>query len=415
MTSMGYKRDTLRGLSWMSGFRVMTRILVFAKTAVLARVLTPAQFGIFGIASLVLALLEIITETGINVFLIQSGKKIDTYINTAWVVSIARGIIISLLLIACSPLIAGFFNTPEALPILLFISIVPIIRGFINPASIVYQKELLFRQEFWFRSATFLLDAIVSIILALMTQSVYSLVWGLIAGTVLEVILSFVLIKQRPQFHFRNDYFKEIFHSGKWVTMYGVLHYLTSNGDNIIVGRLMGSSALGLYQMAYKISILPISEVSDVVAKVVFPVFSKISHDRERLRKAYIKASFLTFSVALCLGLVIFLFSREIILILLGENWLAAAPVLQILSICGVIRTITGPGSALFLAVQKQNYVTYMNLVKFAGLAVTIYPLVTLYGLVGASYSALFSVLIELPVFLYFTYKIFAKKESNAL
>lgn len=403
---MGYTRDALKGVSWISGFRILTRGMTFAKTIVLARVLTPAQFGVFGIASLILALLEMLTETGINVILIQSKEKIDEYIDSAWVVSILRGIIISLLLFLGAPFIASFFNTPDVLGILLFMSIVPFVRGFINPAVVNFQKELAFRTEFWFRSVLFFFDASIAIILALLTHSVYSLVWGLLAGAVLEVILSFIIVKPLPRFVIHKEYFKEIFHKGKWVTAYGIFNFIAQEGDNIVVGKIMGASSLGIYQMAYKISTLPISEITDVVGKVVFPVYVKIEGDRKRLLNAFCKTLLLTFFVSFCLGLIIFLFPKEIVQLFLGTKWLAAVPVLQVLAGYGVLRTIAGPASALFLAVGKQKYVTFMTLVRFLGLVITVYPFITMFGLVGAGYAALFSVAIEMPVIAYFIYRI---------
>ncbi|HSA84258.1 MAG TPA: lipopolysaccharide biosynthesis protein [Patescibacteria group bacterium] len=406
---MGYTRDAIRGISWMSGFRAVTRGMAFVKIAVLARVLSPAQFGVFGIASLVLTFLEVITETGINVFLIQSKKTIDDYIDSAWVVSIIRGIIISLLLVILSPVIASFFNTPEALPILLFISIVPFIKGFINPACVKFQKELQFNAEFWYRTAIFFVDSVIAIVIAYFTHSVYSLVWGLLAGAMIEVLLSFLLFRPTPRLHIENNYFMELFHKGKWVTLSGIFGYFTDNGDNVVVGKLLGASNLGLYQLAYKISILPISEVSDVVSRVIFPVYTKIAEDKRRLWRAFVKTNIFAFSASFTLGMIIFFFPAQIVLIFLGDKWLAAVPVLQVLSIYGVLRTIAGPSSSLFLAVGKQQYVTGMILVRLLALGVTIFPLISLYGLVGAAYAAIISVLIETPVVVYFVYRVFAK------
>src|SRR3990167_5781112 len=100
---MGYKSRVIKGVSWLSILRISTRGITFVRLAILARILTPAQFGVFGIASLILALLEILTETGINVFLIQKKEKYAEFIDSAWVVSIIRGCLISLLLIVTAP------------------------------------------------------------------------------------------------------------------------------------------------------------------------------------------------------------------------------------------------------------------------------------------------------------------------
>lgn len=406
IVNMGYTKIAIKGISWMSIFRIITRALSFLKIAVLARVLTPSQFGVFGIASLALAFLEILTETGVNIILIQAKKDIKEYIDSAWVVSIIRGVIISIVIIISSPFIASFFKTPEALGILLLISIVPLIKGFINPAEVKFRKELNFSYEFWFRSFIFLVDSVVVVFFALITHSVYSLVFGLLAGAIVEVIVSFILIKPIPKLKFKSNYLKEIFHKGKWITAYGILNYFSENGDNIIVGRVLGSSALGIYQMAYKISILPISEVSDVISQVVFPVYTKIEGDIERLIKAYLRTIAVIFVGALTIGMLVFLFPTEIVRLILGPQWLSAAPVLKILAIYGILRTIAGPSSALFLSRGKQNYVTAMTFIRFLTLIITIYPLVLMYGMIGAGYSALISVLAELPVIIYFNIKI---------
>jgi len=162
--------------------------------------------------------------------------------------------------------------------------------------------------------------------------------------------------------------------------------------------------------MAYNISTLPISEITDVVSKVVFPVYAKIAGDIQRLKSAFIKSTLVISLSTIAMGAIIFLFPSQIISIVLGNKWLMAVPVLRILAIFGVLRAISGSASALFLGVEKQRYVTNMTFLRFAGLAITIYPLVKIYGLIGAGYSALFSVLVEIPIITYYVIKVFKKK-----
>lgn len=412
-TVMGYSIHAIKGISWMSAFRVISRGITIAKIAIIARVLGPSLIGVFGIASLVLAFLEMIMETGINIFLIQTKKDITEYIDSAWIVSILRGILIALIIIIIAPLVSSFFNTPEATPLLLLISSIPFIRGFINPAVVKLQRDLQFQYEFWFRTVIFLFDTTISIIIALITQSVFSLAWGMLAGAVLEVILSFIFIQPHPKFKYNKVYFKELFHTGKWVTLFGIFNYLAQEGDKIIVGKVLGPLALGIYQTAYKLSTLPISEITDVVSKVTFPVYTKISADIPRLKRAFIRSTTVIILTTTFLGSIIYLFPKEIILILLGKEWIIAASVLQVLAIYGILRAISGSASAVFLATGKQKYVTGMTFVRFIGLAISIYPFIQLYGLIGAGYAALFSVLVEIPLILYFVYQIFSKKENN--
>ncbi|MEK7470665.1 MAG: oligosaccharide flippase family protein, partial [Patescibacteria group bacterium] len=149
---MGYFKETLSGLGWMSTLRVIVRGLAIVKIAILARILLPSQFGTYGIALLVLGLLEMLTETGINVFLIQEKDTLEEYLDSAWVVSILRGILISIVILISVPFVVWFFGSPQVSSLLYLIAGVGFIRGFINPMAVKFQKSLEFKKEFSFQS-----------------------------------------------------------------------------------------------------------------------------------------------------------------------------------------------------------------------------------------------------------------------
>lgn len=406
---MGYSTDVIKGISWIGALRFLTRGISYIRIAILARLLSPTQFGLAGIASLLLIFIETITETGVNIFLIQRTDSIEKYINSAWIVSIVRGILISFLMIVFASSVAFFFNAPDAHGLILLISFVPFIKGFINPAIIKFQKELAFRKEFYFRAIIFFFDSLVVIVTAFITLSPVSIIYGLIAGALLEVILSFILIRPIPYFSFNFIYIKELFHTGKWVTVSGVFSYLFHNGDNIAVGRLLGPTALGFYDNAYRISMLPITEVADVISKVTFPVYTKISGDRKRLQKAFHKTLGVVLLLTIPFGAVFYLFPREIILFVLGPQWIPAVEVLKALAIFGVVRGAVGATSPLFLALKKERYVTLVTGWTFIVLLTTIIPLVNQFGIVGAAYSALFATCSAIPLAAYLLNRIFKK------
>lgn len=407
---MGYSKQAFVGVSWMIGFRVFSRIIAFLRIYILARLLVPSQFGVFGIASLVLIFLEILTETGINVFLVQAKENIEEYIDTSWIVSIIRGILMSLVIVALSSSIVRFYNSPDAYSVLLVAALVPFVRGFINPSIAKYQKELFFNKEFFYRSSVFFIESLATIILIFITRSPIGLAWGLVAGALFEVFLSLFLVKPFPRFIFNKRLFMHVISRGKWVTISGIFSYLFQNGDNLVVGKRIGIAALGIYDMTYRISILPITEVADVIAKVTFPVYVKISHDIERLRKAFLKTIFTVSILCIPIGIIFFLFPKEIIILLLGNKWLAAVPVLQVLTIFGVVRAISGVSTTVFLSVNKQEYSAIVMFVSFLVLAITIIPFVNIFGLVGAGFSALAGSIAALPVIAYFVIKIFNEK-----
>lgn len=404
---MGYFKDAIKGVSWIGSLRFVTRGISVARIAILARILSPAQFGLVSIASLSLVLIETFTETGVNIFLMQQANKIESYINSAWIVSIVRGICISLLIIILSPFVSQFFGAPDAYSLLLLTSVVPFIRGFINPAVIIFQKELRFNNEFYFRSVIFFIDSATAVVIVIVTLSPSSIIWGLIAGAVVEVILSFVLVKPIPRFSFERSYISQILHKGKWLTMAGIFSYLFHNLDNIVVGKIMGTASLGFYDIAYKISMLPITEVADVISKVTLPVYSKISGDRKRIQKAFIRTLGVVTLLTVPVGIIFFMFPETIISLIVGPQWLEASSVLMILAAFGIARSVVGTFSPLFLAVGKENYVTVTTGISFFVLALLILPLVSQFGLIGAGYSVLIASIAPVPILLYFLFTIF--------
>lgn len=405
---MGYTSKAVKGISWAWAQSVSTSFISSIRIIILARILSPSQFGIYGIALLVTAFLETLTETGINIFLIQQKENYNKYINSAWIVSILRGVIISTGMLISSGWIASFFRSPDSFYILIIFSIIPLIKGFINPSEIKFQKELNFDIEYWYRLIIYLTEVIVSVVLVYFTKSILGLAVGVISGAVIELLLSFLIVP-RPRFIIEKKYIFQIFHQGKWITISGIFNYLYHNIDNIVVGRLLGTSALGLYETAYNISMLPIVKVSDVVSKVTFPVYSLISADRVRLRVAFLKSIIFLSIITIPFGIILFIFPHQIVSLVLGPKWLGMTGVLQILVIFGVIRAISGSSSALLLSVGKQKYVMLVTLVSLAGLAVTIVPLVNKFGIYGAGIAALIGSLVSLPFMFYFSIKVLNK------
>lgn len=407
---MGFTKTAMKGISWAWTLSLFLRATSFIKMIILARLLLPDQFGVYGIALLVLALLETITETGVNVFLIQEKEKLETYLDSAWIVSILRGIVIFLVMNLSSNYIASFFHSSNAVYILILFSFVPLIRGFINPSEVKFQKEVNFDKEFAYRSCLSLVDTIVSIVVVFYTHQIAGLAVGAIVGVIMQVILSFALISPKPKINIQKSYLAKIFHRGKWVTLSGIFNYLFHNADNIVVGRLLGSGNLGLYQMAYNISMLPITDVTNVISKVTFPVYSQISNDRQRLRKAFIKTIFFICLVTIPFGVILFLNAPQLVGFFLGSKWMGIVWVLKILAIFGTLQAIVGFPATVFLSVGKQNYVSVMVFVSLVTLIVTIFPLIQIYGIVGAGIAALLGSISQIPFTAYFVYRIFKDK-----
>lgn len=389
----------------MTAFKVTYRALGIVRIAIIAHLLTPNALGIYAIATISLGFLEIITETGINVFLIQEKDDINGYIDTAWVVSIVRGILISLLIILSANAVAGFFGFPASRDLLYFVALVPFLRGFINPSVVKFQKELQFNKEFLYRISQFLVETVLSVIGAITLRSPLGLIWGLIGAAFFEVIYTFAVAGPRPKLAYEFEKIKGVIRRGVWVTLFGIFDYVYTTADNVVVGRMLGVSPLGIYSNAYKISTTPLTEVGDVFYRVTFPLFSKISDEKERLKRAFYMNTAVNAFLMTIAGILIFTFATLIVHIVLGPGWEGAIPVVKLLAVLGVVRGISASTSSLLMAKQRQKDTAIVTLVSAVGLLIPIVPLVNAYGIIGAGIAAIIGTLISLPLTVYYILK----------
>ena len=405
---MGYTKEVVRGISWVTLQRGLLKVLVFVKTALLARILTPTQFGVFGIATLILGLLEIITETGINIFLVQEDRKdsIEHYLNTAWIVSIIRGLILGVIIWISAPLISNFFNNPDSLSVIRLMAMVPVIRGFINPSLAGLQKNLNFRKEFWFKSGISLVEICVAITLSFLLRSSISLVWSLIVAAVAEVIASHRLLNPKPKLIFEREKWNLIIHQGKWVLSAGVLSYMTTRGPSFLVGKLLSTTALGLYDMAYNLSTLAATEISDIFNRVTFPVYVRIINDKPRCRKAFIKNVILVTALILPPTLFLFLFPKPIVDIVLGNQWLMAVSLIKLMAVFGFVATVGGAVSPLLLAAKHQNFLSHITAFQMLVLAIIIVPFIREFGAHGAGYALILAMILASPLKVWYVYQV---------
>jgi len=401
---------TIKGVFWMAALRLFIRVISVLKIAILARLLNPLQFGLFGIASISLAFIEILTESGVNALLIQKKKVNQFFFNSSWIILLTRGFLIFLILLILAGPISYFFNSPDSYRLLLLISFVPLLRGFVNPSIVFFQKKLLFQKEFFFWFVVNTIEATTSIVIVFITCSVYGLVWGLILSSLFEVIVSWLFVKPRPNFKIKIDNIKLIIKRGKYITLSSIFNYFFHNLDDIIVGKILGLDYLGLYQVVYKIAILPITESGEIVSKVVFPVYTRLSSKRFRLKRAFLKVLMLLSVIIIPITLFVILFADNFIIFILGSNWLEVVPTLRVLMLFGAIRAISGSSSALFLAVEKQEYITIVTLVGLVGIVIFIYPFVIKFGILGAAYSVLIASLLSIPFMFAFSKKILNEK-----
>jgi O-antigen/teichoic acid export membrane protein len=391
-SSESLSKRIVRGGLWAFSLRIISRLLGFLRTVILASLLFPEDFGLLGIAMMAINFLETVSQTGFHSALIQRKDNAELYFDTAWTVSAIRGAILFLILFFSAPALAAFFNSPQATNVVKVVAISSLLTGLRNIGTVTFQKNLEFRKQFIYDLPATLTDLLVSISLALILRDVWALVWGGLAGNCVRLFLSFILHPYRPKIKFDKTQFRELFGFGKWLLGSSILAFLITQGDNLFVGKMLGVTFLGLYQMAYLLSHLPSSEISSVIHQVIFPAYSKLQDDLPSLREAYLKILQITVFLSAAFSALIFALAPDFTAIFLGNKWISMVPAMQILVVVAFASSISETSGPIFLAVGKPKVETALQLLRLLILAIFIYPLSLRWGITGTSIAVLLSI-----------------------
>ena len=386
--------SVVRGGFWVFSLRIVQQLFSLARLVILARILAPHDFGLMGIALLTMATLETFSQTGFQQALIQKKEDIKSYLDSAWTVLILRGFILFAILYLIAPYAATLFDSPESKSIIQVIGFSILLQAFINIGVVYFKKELEFNKQFIYELSGTLTDLIVAVSAALILKSVWALVFGLLAGSFARFIVSYFIHPYRPHFSSDLGKAKELFGFGKWVLGSSILIFLITQGDDIFVGKLLGVAALGFYQMAYRISNIPATEITHVISQVTFPAYSKLQDNIPKLREAYLKVlqvtAFLSFPIA---GL-IFVLGHDFTRIFLGEKWMPMVPALQILSFYGLFRSFGALSGNAITAIGKVFILPRIPIIQLIFIAILIYPMAVKFELIGVSATVTLSVIL---------------------
>jgi len=383
----------VKGGAWSFLLKSLQVLLQVIKLIILARVLNPRDFGLMGIALLTIAVLETFSGTGFQSALIQKKENIKPYLDSAWTVAVLRGLVLFTTLFIIAPYAGRFFDSPGAVPIIKIVGLTLLIRAFSNVAVVYFRKEMQFNKEFLYLFGGSIVDFVVSVCTALIFKNIWALVFGLLAGHSASLILGYVIYPYRPRIDFNLKIIKGLFSFGKWVLGSSIVIFLATHGDDAFLGKVLGVTMLGFYQLAFRIGNTPSSEITGIINRVLFPAYAKIQDDTVRLKEAYFRVLTLImlFVVPLVVGIVIF--SPEFIRIFLGTKWLPMKTPLQILAIAGFFRAVAGTSGPVFHALGKPVLDFKVNLIRVLVIICSIYPLTMAWKINGTSLSVLLGII----------------------
>jgi lipopolysaccharide exporter len=388
----------VKGGVWIFVLKVAHRGLGFLRTLILARLLSPEDFGLFGIAVLTINFLENFSVTGIDAALVQKKGSIKEDLDTAWTVNVIRSLLLFSTLYFGAPVVASFFNNTEALDIIKALAFLQLCTGAENIATVYFRKEIRFNKLFNLNFSAMTVNFVVSVTMAIILKSVWALVYGALAGAFIKTVMSYVLQPYRPRLRFEVAKLKELLRFGKWIFGSSILVFLITEGDDVFVGKMLGTTALGLYQMAYLLSNAPATEISNFVAQITFPVYSKMQGDVQRLREAYLKVLQIVSFIAFPISGLIFIFAPDFTKLFLGEKWMPMVPALQVLTLWGLIRAVGTTTTQIFLAVGKPRITTKLRSLELLFIAILIYPLTVRFGILGTAMTIVIGTILPVSI-----------------
>ena len=337
------KKRSVQGGLMTLGARLVIVVFNLASTAVLARLLTPEDFGVLAMILSVTAFAGIFKDFGLSAAAVQKGDSLTPgQASQLFWLNVVVGAALTALVAAAAPLVGSLFGHPELVPVTMLVAMTFLLTSLGSQHAAALQRLLLFRRKAAADVAGAVASVVVAIVFALKGYSYWALVWGSIVGaavtSLLLVLLSPLRIR-RPQ---RSETVRDLLGFGGHVTAFECINYFHRNLDNVLIGRVWGAEALGMYSRAYQLMMFPITNLRAPLHAVAFAAMSRLRAEPEKFRAYYLQVSFLLALTSMPLVAFLAVSAQEVIGVLLGERWLGAVPIFQALAVTAFIQPVAG-------------------------------------------------------------------------
>ena len=385
---MSLRVSVISGVRWTLLSTVIITILQLLQLAILARFLSPSDFGLMALVMVIISFSQLFFDMGISDAIIHKQNISKTQLSTLYWLNVLLGFTIFLIIVVIAPFIANFYNEQELTNLIILLSLSFIIEPFGRQFIVLWQKEMRFSEIAKIEIVSKTVSLITSIYFAYKGYGVYALVYGnLSAVSVKTIHLIYLGLKEyKPSFVFKLVEVKDLLVFGLYRVGAMLFNYFNSHLDIILIGKLLGIEAVGVYTVAKQLVIKPAQIVNPIISKVTFPAMSKIQNDVKILKNIYLKTINYLSSINFPIYMFFIIMAPEIVLIIFGEKWVNAIPIVQVLSIYAAIRSTGNPVGSLVLARGKANLEFWWNLGLLFYIPLGIF-LSSQWGLIGVSWG----------------------------
>lgn len=398
---MSLARKAAEGIFWVSFLNILLKMINFIISVVLARLLEPEYFGLIAIAFIFINFFDMFREMGMGAALIYKKDNVDKAANTAFFLFPIFGAVFYIVSYFIAPLAADFFNEPQIETVIRVLSFVLFISSLWVLPNNILDKRLEFKKKVIPLTLPRIGYGITAIWLAIHGFGVWSLVFGWLVLQVLSAFTLWYVVDWRPSYKFDRNIAYELITYGRQVVGADVIIFFISIIDVTFIGRFLGAEDLGFYTIALSTGGILTSQISSIILKVMFPIYSAIQNNREAsLKKIYIRTIKYVSLISIPATLGLSIVAGDFIKVVYGDKWLPAIAALQVLCFYELNKTFLNTTQVLYLAAGKPELRTKLYSLQLILMAVLMYPLTLYYGILGASIAAIVpSTMILFPTF----------------
>lgn len=349
------------GVMWTGGGRILVNLLGLASTLILARVLTPSDFGLVALATTAFAIVGAFTELSMSSALVQHKSPDPSHFDAAFTMNMLRAGVMALALGAAAAPIASFYGDPRLQSIIYVLCMSTAIGGAWSPKMVQFSRDLSFRQEFTASLATKVAGFVIAIWMALTYETYWALIVGALASQIGGVAVSYVLAPYAPRFSLTRA--RSLLSFSAWLTLSSGIEAINYRADKLILGTAVDPHTLGQYSLGDHLAGLPSREALAPLSLVLFPAFSRLQADPDQLRKTFIRAQSLFVAVGLPVPLGFALVATPFVDVVLGPQWTSATFVIQALGLLLAVQAISEPLRPLAMSLGRTRMLFTRNII----------------------------------------------------
>jgi O-antigen/teichoic acid export membrane protein len=349
----GIASRTLRGMAWAYGSYVGGRILVLLTIAILARLLTPSEFGLVAFATLVTGFLDTVSDLGVGqaLIVVRDDDEAHEKANTAWTLTVSIGLGLTLLSFALAPVAASFFDEPKLNTLLPLLGLNFLIRGLSAIHFAFAERDINFRARTIAEMSDVMVRGATGIGLALAGAGAYSLVGGYLAGSIALTASLWLVVHFRPRPRIVRKDLRGLLTFGGGLTALQLISAVIDQGDYLVVGRVLGDTALGLYTIGFRLPEMFIINLAFVAGMVLFPAFA--ATDRRALASAYLTSVRYVLMVCAPLAVGLCVLAEPVVLTVFGDQWRDSIEVMQVLTLYAFAITLDIPPGTAYKSLSR--------------------------------------------------------------